>query len=156
MYKKGIISISIALLIFLLASLSALVISSVMRETLEVEARIQDSLNSSKARLSMISNANIWRKFLTDNGGFWDEIQYDLQNPAGAPATVTSLVLNVSGDDYIKVNINNSERTINYSVVSTTTQYSKIDRYIKVNMNVSVNGQITPYGGSFDFGWPGF
>lgn len=153
MYRSGMISISIALLIFLFASLSALVISGVMKEVIEVETRVQSSLNSSKARLTMISNANIWRKFLTDNGGYWDEIQYEFQTTQG---TVTSLVLTSTGDDYIKININNSEKTINYSIVSTTTQYSKFDRYIRVNMDVFINGKKTVFGGLFDFGWPGF
>lgn len=153
MYRSGMISISIALLIFLLASLSALVISGVMKEVIEVETRVQSSLNSSKARLTMISNANIWRKFLTDNGGYWDEIQYEFQTSQG---TVTSLVLTSTGDDYIKININNSEKTINYSIVSTTTQYSKFDRYIRVNMDVFINGKKTVFGGLFDLGWPGF
>ncbi len=153
MYRKGMISISIALLIFLLASLSALVISGVMKEVIEVESRVQSSLNSSKARLTMISNANIWRKFLTDNGGYWDEIQYDFQTTQG---TVTSLVLTSSGDDYIKINISNSEKTINYTIVSTTTQHSKLDRYIRVNMDVFINGKKTVFGGLFDLGWPGF
>lgn len=153
MYRRGIITISIALLIFLLASLSALVISGVMKEVIEVESRVQSSLNSSKARLTMISNANIWRKFLTDNGGYWDEIQYDFQTAQG---TVTSLVLTSSGDDYIKINIHNSEKTINYTTVSTTTQHSKLDRYIRVNMDVFIDGKKTTFGGSFDLGWPGF
>ncbi len=153
MYRSGMISISIALLIFLFASLSALVISGVMKEVIEVETRVQSSLNSSKARLTMISNANIWRKFLTDNGGYWDEIQYEFQTTQG---TVTSLVLTSTGDDYIKININNSEKTINYSIVSTTTQYSKFDRYIRVNMDVFINGKKTVFGGLFDLGWPGF
>lgn len=146
--RRGIVSISIALLIFLLASLSTLLISGVMREVVEVENKIQDSLGSSMSRLLMISNSNIWTKFLTDNGGVWDSIQYDYLTTGG---TVTTLTLS----NYVKINFGNSERVINYTVNSSTTQHSKIDRYIKVNMSVFINGQESQFGGSFDFGWPG-
>lgn len=152
MYKRGVISISVALLIFLLASLSTFLISGILKEVIEVESRVQSSLNSSKARLMMISNANIWTKFLTDNGGFWDEIQYDFQNTEG---TVTCIDFR-NNSDYVRINIGNSEKVTNYSVVATTTQFSKIDRYIRVNMEVLINGEKTPFGGQFDFGWPGF
>ncbi|MGB9613946.1 MAG: hypothetical protein ACP5PP_08440 [Fervidobacterium sp.] len=153
MYKRGIITISISLLIFLLASLSATVISSVMRETIEVESRIQASLDNSKARLLMISSANIWTKFLTDNGAFWDEIQY---SNVGSILKDSGPVTGFSLDDYIKINLNDSERTIQYSLTSTTTVYESVERFITVSMDVFKNGQKTAFGGSFDFGWPGF
>lgn len=146
--RQGIISISIALLIFLLASLSTLLISGIMKEVIEVENRIKDSLNNSISRISMISVSNVWTKFLTDNGGVWDSIQYDYLTTAG---TVTEF----NFDNYVKINIGNSERTINYKVKSMTTQHSKFDRYIKVNMSVFINGLESQFGGSFDFGWPG-
>lgn len=146
--REGIVSISVALLIFLLASLSTILISGIMKEVIEVENRISDSLNNSVSRLVMISNSNIWTKFLTVNGGVWDSIQYDYTVPSG---TVTALSFN----NYLKINIGGSERTINYTVNSTTTQHSKFDRYIKVNMSVLINGIESEFGGSFDFGWPG-
>lgn len=146
--REGIVSISIALLIFLLASLSTILISGVMKEVIEVENRISDSLNNSLSRLTMISNSNIWTKFLTVNGGAWDSIQYDYTLSSG---TVTALTLN----NYVRIRIGGSGRTIDYTVNSTTTQHSKFDRYIKVNMSVLINGVESEFGGSFDFGWPG-
>lgn len=153
MHRKGIITISIALLIFLLASLSSIIISSVMKETIDVESRVHASLDNSKARLFMISAANIWTKFLTDNGALWDDIQY---SNVGSIQKDSGPVTGFSIDDYIKINLGDSEKIILYSLSSTTTIYESVERYITINMDVLRNGQKTPFGGSFDFGWPGF
>ncbi|HOJ94450.1 MAG TPA: hypothetical protein PK390_04365 [Fervidobacterium nodosum] len=151
-YRSGIISISIAFLIFLLASLSAVVLSGIMREVIEVESRVQNSLDSSKSKLMITSAANIWTKFLTDNGGQWDNIQYPIEENITNNSIVTSILMN----DYIKVNLGNSERTINYTLNSTTTSYSKYERVITVKMDIIKNNQKTQFGGSVDFGWPGY
>ncbi|WP_448379163.1 hypothetical protein [Fervidobacterium sp.] len=146
--KKGIINISIALLLLVLSSVAALTIAGVMKEVLDISSRVEASLDSTVSRIFMMSSANIWAKFLTDNGGYWDSIHPEI--PQARPSTLA-----IEGY-YLKVNFGDFERTINYVINSHTVTQSKFDKYISVEFSIVKNGQKLPFGAVFDFGWPGF
>jgi len=146
--KKGIINISIALLLLLLSSVASLMIAGVMKEVLDISSRVEASLDSAVSRIFIMSSANIWAKFLTDNGGYWDSIQPEI--PQARPSTLA-----IDGY-YLKVNFGDFERTINYVINSHTVMQSKFDKYISVEFNILKNGQELPFGAVCDFGWPGF
>ncbi|ANE42037.1 hypothetical protein IM42_01280 [Fervidobacterium sp. SC_NGM5_O18] len=95
-----------------------------------------------------MSSANIWAKFLTDNGGYWDSIHPEI--PQARPSTLT-----IDGY-YLKVNFGDFERTIKYIIDCHTVTQSKFDKYISVEFKLLKNRQELPFGAVFDFGWPGF
>ena len=150
--KRGIINISVALLLLLLSSVAALMISGVMKEVLDISSRVEASLDSVVSRIFIMSSSNIWAKFLTDNGGYWDSIQPEPNSSKPQPKPSTLLI----DGYYLKINFGNFERTINYSIDSKTVMHSKFDKYISVEFGISKNGQELPFGAIFEFGWPGF
>jgi len=149
--KKGLINLSIALLLFVFASLSALVMVNILKDVVNIENRIIDSIDNSYSTILTVSAANIWRKFLTDNAAYWDYIQSE-DNPASS----TNFKLN----GYIKLNFSaKNEKTYNYSLSSTTTVYRFSEKYINVIFDISKKTKDSenklPFSSSFDFGWPG-
>jgi len=150
--RRGIISISIALLLLTLSSVAALMIAGVMKEVLDISSRVESSLDTAMSRIVVMSAANIWAKFLTDNGGYWDSIQPEPSAMIPQPRPST-LVVN---GNYLKLDFAEAEKTINYVVNSKTVMHSKFDKYISVEFRVVKNGQELPFGAVFDFGWPGF
>jgi hypothetical protein len=91
-----------------------------------------------------MSSANIWAKFLTDNGGYWDSILPEI--PQVRPSTLT-----IDGY-YLEVSFGDFERTIKYMIDCHTVTQSKFDKYISVEFNLLKNRQELPFGAVFDFG----
>ncbi|AMW32877.1 hypothetical protein SAMN04488510_11645 [Fervidobacterium changbaicum] len=150
-FREGIINISVALLLLLLSSIAAVMISGVMKEVLDISQRVEASIDSQKSRIAIMSAANIWSRFLTENGGLWDNIQP--VDAIGNPKVGSALIID---DDYLKVNLAGSERIINYIIESTTVMHSVEDKYISVEFGLKKDGEKLPFGATFDFGWPGF
>ncbi|MDK2886708.1 MAG: hypothetical protein PWP54_1271 [Thermosipho sp. (in: thermotogales)] len=143
--KKGLVNITMALILLLFSSFVVLIISPLMKETIEIEQRTFESIENTFSKILFISTANMWKKFLTDNAAFWDEIQSSEGN---------SKYTQINFDSYIKYKFY-SEKNVTYLVNSTTTSYVFVDKYISTISEIKRNGLKLPYKTTFEFGWPG-
>lgn len=146
--KKGLLNISVGIILIFFSSISALLISYLLSDAIDIRKKTIEAIDHSYSKILSISGANIWKKFLTDNGAYWDFIQSESEETNKAN---TQLVFN----SYIKYNLIGNDSTINYTVVSTTTTYIYSEKYINVVLEFFKNGIKQPIGMSIDFGWPG-
>ncbi|SHH28935.1 hypothetical protein [Thermosipho atlanticus] len=143
--KRGLVNISMALILLLFSSFVALIISPLMKEAIEIEQRTFESIENTYSKILFLSTANMWKKFLTDNAAFWDDIQSSDGN-----ATYTELNFN----SYLKYRFS-TEKNISYLVTSTTTSYIFVSKYISTIADIKRDGSELPYKTTFEFGWPG-
>ncbi|OOC43525.1 hypothetical protein [Thermosipho sp. 1074] len=143
--KKGFLNISVGIVLIFFSAVSALLLSYLSRDAIHVQEKVLESIDNTYTKIMYVSGANIWKKFLTENAAFWDYIQKESD-----PYKNTSLVFNTN----FKYNLN-STREVVYTLVSTTTTYVYVDKYINVIFELKKDGKIIDQGISFDFGWPG-
>ncbi|ODN30483.1 hypothetical protein [Fervidobacterium thailandense] len=147
--KKGIITISVALIILIISSISVLFLSGIMREIFQTEQRITESIENSYSRLLILSGTNIWQYFLSINAAYWDYIR--TADDTGPTALNTEISFNTA----INFGFQRSSTT-NYTLSSLTVFHEGAQKLMSVRFNIIKNGQPYPYSAVVDFGWPGF
>ncbi|MBB6062288.1 hypothetical protein HNP65_000710 [Thermosipho japonicus] len=149
--KKGIINISLGIILIFFSALSALLLSYLFKDAINVEKKIIETVDNTYSKILYISGANIWRKFLTENAAYWDDIQAEFEDASiSGNSTRTQMVLNT----YLEYNLG-SKKKYDYTLVSTTTTYIFEEKYINVIFEILKNEAQLSKGMSFDFGWPG-
>ncbi|MBO8161230.1 MAG: hypothetical protein H0Z24_06295 [Thermosipho sp. (in: Bacteria)] len=143
--RKGLVNITMALILLLFSSFVALIMSPLIKEAIQIEQRTFESLENTFSKVMFVSTANIWKKFLTDNAAYWDEIQ---------SSDNKSKYTRIDFNSYLKYNFF-SEKIFNYTISSTTTSYVFVDKYISTFTDIKKGGLKLPYKTTFEFGWPG-
>lgn len=147
--KKGIVTISVALVIFVISSISVLFLSGIMKELFQAEQRISESIENSYSRLLILSGTNIWQYFLSINAAYWDYIR--TADDTGPTALNTEISFSAS----INFGLQRTSAS-NYTVSSLTVFHEGAQKLMSVRFNIIKNGQTYPYSAVVDFGWPGF
>ncbi len=150
--KKGIISISIALILFAFASLSALLLSQIMKEVLEIDQRVAESIDNSFSKIVIISHSNIWKQYLALNAAHWELLQKEIEqsNNNYSSHTFTTTLS-------IKLPSFSSPVNYVYTSASTTTAYfdstNHVEKYMNVVFKLRKNNVSLPFGAEIGFGW---
>ncbi|EKF49963.1 hypothetical protein H17ap60334_02678 [Thermosipho africanus H17ap60334] len=107
--KKGIINISLGIILIFFSALSALLLSYLFKDAINVEKKIIETVDNTYSKILYISGANIWRKFLTENAAYWDDIQAEFEDASiSGNSTRTQLVLNT----YLEYNLGSKKNMI--------------------------------------------
>lgn len=147
--KKGIVTISVALVILVISSISVLFLSGIMKELFQAERRITESIENSYSRLLILSGTNIWQHFLSINAAYWDYIR--TADDTGPTALNTEISFNAA----INFGLQRTSAS-NYIVNSITIFHEGTQKLMSVQFSIIKNGQPYPYSAVVDFGWPGF
>ncbi|ABR30760.1 hypothetical protein SU69_04590 [Thermosipho melanesiensis] len=143
--KKGFLNISIGIILIFFSVISSVLLSYLLKDALHIQEKVLETVDNTYTKIMFISGANVWKKFLTDNAAFWDYIQSESDFQKN-----TTFTWNAK----FKYNLN-TYREINYTLLSTTTVYIYVDKYINVIFGLKKDGKGILQGVSFDFGWPG-
>jgi len=148
--RRGFLNTSIALILLLFSGLIAILIAGVMKEVIDANQQVMKYIDNSYSKLIVTSSANAWAKYLTVNGGFWNDIHSDILD-----ASSNKTVATIDNVFTLKVSLSNAITTYKYTVASTSTAHVNEQKFVSVSFDTLRDNTKLQLSANIEFGWRG-
>ncbi len=142
---KGSVNIPLALILLAFAILSSIVLNGIIKDVVDTDQRLTEYLDRTYSRIIIMSHANIWKKFLSENIAFWDLIHNN--------ETATVKTSSRFSESKLEIKLSNFADSLMSTYESVSVSEHREEMYLVVSYKMIKNGQTIPFSAELGFGW---